>query len=192
VDEAAEARAYCDALSPLTLDCCALSGEHAFRGDARADVPNAKQIRRVAKESAGLAALLPLTPSSSVFVRVDQACTSLWRALITGPEGTPYAGGCFIFDFFFPSGYPAQPPRVTLLTTGGGTVRFNPNLYTCGKVCLSLLGTWHGGKGEGWDPAVSSALQVLVSIQSLILVPHPVFNEPVRCLWCAWHRLALR
>lgn len=45
-------------------------------------------------------------------------------------------------------------------------------------MCLSLLGTWAGGKGEGWDPAASSALQVLVSIQSLILVAQPVFNEP--------------
>ena len=38
-------------------------------------------------------------------------------------------------------------------------MRFNPNLYNCGKVCLSLLGTWSGGRGEGWDPHSSSALQ---------------------------------
>lgn len=43
---------------------------------------------------------------------------------------------------------------------GGGLVRFNPNLYNCGKVCLSLLGTWSGGQGEGWDALSSSALQV--------------------------------
>ena len=42
---------------------------------------------------------------------------------------------------------------------GGGSVRFNPNLYNCGKVCLSLLGTWSGGRGEGWDAHSSSALQ---------------------------------
>jgi len=69
-------------------------------------------------------------------------------------------------------------PNINLMTTGGGSVRFNPNLYNCGKVCLSLLGTWHGAKGEGWDPSASSALQVLVSIQSLIFVAEPVFNEP--------------
>lgn len=39
-------------------------------------------------------------------------------------------------------------------------MRFNPNLYNCGKVCLSLLGTWGGGRGEGWDAHSSSALQV--------------------------------
>jgi baculoviral IAP repeat-containing protein 6 len=54
-------------------------------------------------------------------------------------------------------------------------VRFNPNLYNCGKVCLSLLGTW---AGPGWDPVRSTLLQVLVSIQSLIMVDDPYFNEP--------------
>ena len=47
-----------------------------------------------------------------------------------------------------------------LRTTGGGSIRFNPNLYACGKVCLSLLGTWSGGQGESWNATASSALQV--------------------------------
>jgi len=65
-----------------------------------------------------------------------------------------------------------------LRTTGGGKVRFNPNLYNCGKVCLSLLGTWSGDSGENWNAKTSTLLQVLVSIQSLILVDEPYFNEP--------------
>jgi hypothetical protein len=48
-------------------------------------------------------------------------------------------------------------PQVQFLTTGGGTVRFNPNLYNCGKVCLSLLGTW---AGPSWQPGISTLLQV--------------------------------
>ena len=48
-------------------------------------------------------------------------------------------------------------------------------MYNDGKVCLSLLGTW---SGPSWDPKTSSLLQVLVSIQSLILVGDPFFNEP--------------
>ena len=177
--DGAEAGSYVAALGRLLLDTCpSLSGEHHYRAETKMSVPPAAQQRRVAKECAGLAALLPCTPSSSVFVRAEEASTSLWRALITGPEGTPYAGGCFVFDIFFPSSYPQVPPKVNLCTTGGGSVRFNPNLYNCGKVCLSLLGTWHGGKGEGWDPAVSSVLQVLISIQSLILVAAPYYNEP--------------
>jgi baculoviral IAP repeat-containing protein 6 len=35
---------------------------------------------------------------------------------------------------FFPEAYPSVPPLVQLVTTGGGTVRFNPNLYSDGKV----------------------------------------------------------
>lgn len=64
--------------------------------------------------------------------------------MIAGPEGTPYAGGLFEFDCFLPLEYPHKPPQVHLRTTGGGSVRFNPNLYNNGKVCLSLLGTWPG------------------------------------------------
>jgi baculoviral IAP repeat-containing protein 6 len=82
---------------------------------------------------------------------------------------------CFEFDIFLPLDYPNSPPKVTLMTTGQGKVRFNPNLYANGKVCLSLLGTW---SGPGWDPSTSSLLQVLVSIQSLIFVSDPYFNEP--------------
>lgn len=39
-------------------------------------------------------------------MRVDEANTFLWRALVTGPEDTPYSGGCFIFDIYFPGTYP--------------------------------------------------------------------------------------
>ena len=97
------------------------------------------------------------------------------RACIVGPAGTPYDGGLFFFDIFLPAQFPAVPPMVQLLTTGSGRVRFNPNLYDCGKVCLSLLGTW---AGPGWIPNKSTLIQVLVSIQSLILVEQPYFNEP--------------
>lgn len=56
--------------------------------------------------------------------------------------------------------------------------RLNPNLYECGKVCLSLLNTWTGGRDEMWLPNKSTMLQVLVSIQALILNAEPFFNEP--------------
>ena len=90
----------------------------------------------------------------------------------------PCSRGLFLFDAFFPLNYPASPPKVQLVTTGGGQVRFNPNLYACGKVCLSLLGTWSGAETEKWNPGVSNFHQVLLSIQSLILVSEPYFNEP--------------
>ncbi|XP_064470606.1 ubiquitin-conjugating enzyme E2 Z-like isoform X2 [Ornithodoros turicata] len=72
-----------------------------------------------------------------------------------------------------PPDYPIQPPRVRLMTTGYGSVRFNPNLYRNGKVCLSILGTW---AGPAWSPAQSLA-SVLISIQSL-MNDRPYHNEP--------------
>lgn len=45
------------------------------------------------------------------------------RALITGTVDTPYSRGCFVFDVYFPSSYPVDPPLVKIITTGNGTVR---------------------------------------------------------------------
>lgn len=58
-----------------------------------------------------------------------------------------------------------------------GGWRINPNLYEEGKVCLSLLNTWTGRGNEVWDPQSSSILQVLVSLQGLVLNSKPYFNE---------------
>jgi baculoviral IAP repeat-containing protein 6 len=104
------------------------------------------------------------------------------RFIITGPVDTPYAFGCFLFDMSFGESYPHAPPAVKLLTTGGGTVRFNPNLYADGKVCLSLLGTWAGSPEEQWQPNKSTLYQVFLSIQTFILVSLPYYNE-VRSSW---------
>ena len=62
----------------------------------------------------------------------------------------------------------------TFLTTVGGSVRFNPNLYTNGKVCLSVINTW--GKND-WTP-LQSLSSVILSIQALVFVEYPMKNEP--------------
>ncbi|XP_028793070.1 probable ubiquitin-conjugating enzyme E2 26 isoform X3 [Neltuma alba] len=111
----------------------------------------------------------------TIFVRVYESRMDLLRAVMIGAEGTPYHDGLFFFDVFFPNGYPNVPPEVHYHSGG---VRINPNLYNCGKVCLSLLNTWSGDKNEKWLPGVSTILQVLVSIQGLILNTKPYFNEP--------------
>ncbi|MBD4020678.1 hypothetical protein GUI04_17110, partial [Xanthomonas citri pv. citri] len=84
------------------------------------------------------------------------------RAVIIGPAGTPYHDGLFVFDVHFPPNYPDIPPMVYYYSGG---LRLNPNLYDCGKVCLSLLNTWTGKGNEKWMPKKSTMLQVLVSIQ---------------------------
>jgi ubiquitin-protein ligase len=100
------------------------------------------------------------------------------KAIIFGSEGTPYSSGAFTYDIYFGNNYPNSPPNVVITSTGNGTVRFNPNLYSTGKVCLSLLGTWRGEPGENWDPKISTVYQVLLSIQSLIMSDLIYYNEP--------------
>ncbi|KAI3716259.1 hypothetical protein L6452_23476 [Arctium lappa] len=111
----------------------------------------------------------------TIFVRVYESRMDLLRAVIIGAEGTPYHDGLFFFDIFFPASYPSVPP---LVHYHSGGLRINPNLYNCGKVCLSLINTWTGGPKERWIPGTSTMLQVLVSIQGLILNTNPYFNEP--------------
>lgn len=112
-------------------------------------------------------------PPPGLFVVPDEDDMTIIHALITGSFDTPYEGGFFYFLIRCPSDYPIRPPRVKLMTTGGGTVRFNPNMYKCGKICLSILGTW---TGPSWSPAQSLS-SVLISIQSL-LNEKPYHNEP--------------
>lgn len=121
---------------------------------------------------------LPIEHTNAIFVRADKERVDVLKALVMGAKGTPYAHGAFLFDIFVDDNYPNGPPKMNLATTGGGKVRFNPNLYSCGKVCLSLLGTWRGNASENWDPKLSTLLQVLVSTQAIIMSEEVYFNEP--------------
>jgi len=149
----------------------------SYNSDARmlsnSDMP--KRSLAIARELAVLTTNLPVAWDSSVFLRVDESRVDVIKALITGPEGTPYENGCYLFDIFLGASYNQNPPSVKYLTTNNGSFRFNPNLYAEGKVCLSLLGTWDG---PGWISGKSTLLQVLISIQSMILCEEPYLNEP--------------
>ncbi len=121
---------------------------------------------------------LPKTSTNAIFLRYNPKKMDEMQAIIMGAEGTPYAHGAFLFDIYFPDTYPQGPPKVNLVTTGNGSVRFNPNLYNNGYVCLSLLGTWRGQASENWDEKKSNLLQVLLSIQSIVMNEDILGNEP--------------
>ncbi|KAG9936192.1 UBC-like protein, partial [Aureobasidium melanogenum] len=112
---------------------------------------------------------------SLAVAHLEQDVSNL-RCLIIGPPDTPYEFGLFEFKVKVGPAYPSQPPTVRCLTTNGGRCRFNPNIYACGKVCLSILGTWRGERGEQWS--IAQGLEsVLISIQSLMSC-NPYENEP--------------
>ncbi|KAJ6718522.1 (E3-INDEPENDENT) E2 UBIQUITIN-CONJUGATING ENZYME [Salix purpurea] len=111
----------------------------------------------------------------SIYVRVYENRIDLLRAVIIGAAGTPYHDGLYFFDIAFPPDFPARPPLVYYRSFG---LRINPNLYANGRVCLSLLNTWPGKKREKWNSSESTVLQVLVSLQALVLNEKPYYNEP--------------
>jgi ubiquitin-conjugating enzyme E2 Z len=113
----------------------------------------------------------PLTENGIYYIHDD---TDLLKgyALIIGPEDTPYFGGYYFFELKYPFDYPHTPPKVTY-RTNGDDIRFNPNLYKCGKVCISLLNTW---RGEQWT-SCQTISTVLLTLCTL-LCKDPLLNEP--------------
>lgn len=104
----------------------------------------------------------------------DESNVMTAKIMMIGPEDTPYENGFYFFNFTFPNDYPFNPPAVKY-ETRHGNIRFNPNLYTCGKVCLSLINTWEGPK---WT-SCQTIRSVLISLRGLVLgTKHPLQNEP--------------
>ena len=65
-------------------------------------------------------------------VTSDDEKSTLLKAVITGPEETPYTGGVFEFDIYFPTKYPAVPPKVfTIILPYFLQKQILPNLIPC-------------------------------------------------------------
>lgn len=113
----------------------------------------------------------PLSDNGIYYMHDDEDMLKGY-ALIIGPQDTPYFGGFYLFEFNFPTDYPFTPPKVNFLTNNG-EIRFNPNLYKNGKVCVSILNTW---AGDQWS-SCQTLNSVLLTLCSL-LNNNPLLNEP--------------
>ena len=122
-----------------------------------------KDVRHIIKN--------PLTDQGIYYIHDDSDMLKGY-AMIVGPSETPYFGGFYFFEFTYPTDYPHTPPKVKYCTNGNN-IRFNPNLYTCGKVCVSLLNTW---RGDQWT-SCQSISTVLLTLCTL-LCKNPLLNEP--------------
>lgn len=171
-DVASPQDAETDAPAPfLILDTPPPSTHHYLQSTSAS---SSAFMRRIAKEHKILRTSLP----PNIFVRTWESRLDLIRVLIIGPSDTPYEYAPFVIDFHLGSTYPQAPPSAFFHSWTGGAGPVNPNLYEDGKICLSLLGTWHTDeRNESWSPAKSTLLQVLVSIMGLVLVRDPYYNE---------------
>jgi ubiquitin-protein ligase len=113
----------------------------------------------------------PLTNNGIYYLHDDENMLKGY-ALIVGPEDTPYFSGFYFFEIFYPTDYPHSPPVVEF-RTNGDNIRFNPNLYTNKKVCISLLNTW---RGEQWTSC--QTISTLLLTLCTLLCKDPLLNEP--------------
>ena len=94
-----------------------------------------------------------------------------WEGIIFGPESSPYQGGIFKFEMKFPKEYPNKPPKLQFITP-----LFHPNIYTNGKVCISIL---HEGVdqfnyesvADRWKP-IHGITSILMSIVLMLAEPN--------------------
>jgi len=148
------------------------------------NIPNA--TRYIVKQYEIIMKSLPLTSESAIFFRQDPDNLCLFKFAVIPNEDTPYKFGIFVFDVFLPKDFPNSPPIVNHATSRKNNFRFNPNLYSNGYVCLSILGTWSGdSQSTKWIPMNSSGTgstlyQVIMSIYSMVFSEEPWYNEPGR------------
>eukprot|EP00755_Sulcionema_specki_P025601 Sspe_Gene.83697::Locus_54902_Transcript_1_1_Confidence_1.000_Length_762::g.83697::m.83697/K10573/UBE2A, UBC2, RAD6A; ubiquitin-conjugating enzyme E2 A len=86
-----------------------------------------------------------------------------WKAIMFGPESSPWAGGTFRLKLEFSDEYPNRPPKVVFQNK-----MFHPNIYNDGSICLDIL-------QSQWSP-IYDVCAILTSIQSLLTDPNP--NSP--------------
>jgi len=131
-------------------------------------------LKRIGREHKILRSSLP---PNTIYVRTYESRLDLLRCLIIGPVDTPYELAPFLIDLYLGPHFPNEPPAAHFHSWTSGLGRINPNLYEEGKICLSLLGTWPGkSEGEGWSEN-ATILQVLISLQGLVFVRQPLYNE---------------
>lgn len=173
--------ASCSTTTPGPAPFAILEGsspKHTFA--AQPSRKPGKWLKSISREHQIMRSSLP----EGVYVRTWEASMELIRVLIVGPSGTPYALAPFLFDIYLNEHFPYYAPSAFFHSWTNGIGRINPNLYEDGKVCLSLLGTWHSEKDdETWVTGKSSILQIIVSLLGLVLVKEPYYSKSSSLFW---------
>lgn len=119
--------------------------------------------KRVAKELGDLTT----NPPAGISVELaDEKDLYVWKAVMEGPAGSPYAGGTFFLSLVLPPTYPFKPPTVTFTTK-----IYHPNISNdtppnSGVMCLGML------KPEEWKPSTKLSA-VLEFARQLLKEPNP-------------------
>ncbi|KAG5190764.1 ubiquitin-conjugating enzyme E2S [Tribonema minus] len=112
-------------------------------------------VCRVQKE---IHALAKSPPDGVRYLPQDGAPICHVYAEITGPDGTPYAGGRFVVKLVLGNAYPGVAPRAFFLTRV-----YHPNVGPSGDVCVNTL-------KRDWTPDVTVS-HVFQVIRCLLIQP---------------------
>lgn len=118
---------------------------------------NTSAIKRIQKELAEIS----LDPPCNCSAGPKGENIYEWVSTIAAPSGSPYEGGTFFLDIFFPPDYPFKPPKIVFKTR-----IYHCNINANGRICLDIL-------KDNWSPALTIA-KVLLSISSLLTDPNPL------------------
>ncbi len=91
---------------------------------------------------------------------VDGNDQYIWTATIMGPDDSPYAGGVYFLNIYFPTDYPFKPPKLRFTTR-----IYHPNINNNGVISLNIL-------YDDWSPSLTIS-KVLLTIISLLTDPDP-------------------
>jgi ubiquitin-protein ligase len=114
-----------------------------------------------------------LSPIDGTSIYYDEECIKIIYVAIAGPKDSVYESGIYFFKFEFPDTYPNEPPIGKFMNWQNSNDRMHPNLYKCGKMCFSFLGTW---SGPSWTSAMGLST-IILNLQT-VLDENPLKNEP--------------
>lgn len=161
-----------ETLRPLQYaHCSQVASNHHIAHTTLLAASSATRLRRIANELQSLKSELAEIGDSRIFVRVDEQRIDVISVLFIGPEGTPYAWGCFIFDILLPMNYPESPPLVAQHTEA----TFGRFSEVDSSICL-----WSALLQSGrlaWCPGVSRLRDVLLLLWTSLFVVEPYYQQ---------------
>merc|ERR1711907_381399 len=111
--------------------------------------------KRLTKEFAALAAESPDWISFSL----DNDNIYAWKAVMEGPENSPYEKGKFKINIAIPQEYPFKAPTITF-----DTKVYHPNIKSDGTICNDVL--------NKWSPQIK-IVDVMNTIRQVLIEPNP-------------------
>lgn len=123
----------------------------------------ASSQKRITKE---LGDLTKSPPAGISVALADESNLLIWKAVMDGPAGSPYATGTFCLTLTLPPTYPFKPPTVTFTTKIYHPNVSNDSPPNTGTMCLGML------KDSEWKPATKMSA-VLEFARQLLKEPNP-------------------